>query len=123
MSRCNAPSAFNAAMRGARLAHLIMDCAESQCEPAQVNHRQGMQSTQEIYGEPLTHTSLRLKRVLSMSEPVDSDEPVVPGSAAVPASRRAPRPRRIPRSREQQARLDAREPAFEPIPFSLDAAA
>src|SRR6185437_5818213 len=64
-----------------------------------------------------------LKRVLSMTEPVDSDEPVVPGPAAVPASRRAPRPRRIPRSREQQARLDAREPAFEPIPFSLDDAA
>src|SRR6185437_15683718 len=58
-----------------------------------------------------------LKRVLSMTEPVDSDEPVVPGPAAVLASRRAPRPRRIPRSRAQQARLDAREPAFEPLPF------
>ena len=55
-----------------------------------------------------------------MTEPADSDEPVIPAAAVAPGSRRAPRPRRIPRSREQQARLDAREPAFEPIPFTRD---
>jgi ATP-dependent Lhr-like helicase len=44
----------------------------------------------------------------------------IPAAAVAPGSLRAPRPRRIPRSREQQARLDAREPAFEPIPFTLD---
>ena len=55
-----------------------------------------------------------------MNEPLDPDDPDVALPAAAPERRRAPRPRRIPRSREQQARLDAREPGFEPLPFSID---
>jgi len=55
-----------------------------------------------------------------MSEPADPDNREVPPPTAMPERRRAPRPRRIPRSREQQARLDAREPAFEPLPFAID---
>ena len=55
-----------------------------------------------------------------MTEPADSDETTAPAPSVLPERRRAPRPRRIPRSREQQARLDAREPAFEPLPFSID---
>jgi ATP-dependent Lhr-like helicase len=55
-----------------------------------------------------------------MNEPVDPDNREVPPPTAMPERRRAPRPRRIPRSREQQARLDAREPAFEPLPFAID---
>ncbi|ADG18444.1 DEAD/DEAH box helicase domain protein [Paraburkholderia atlantica] len=55
-----------------------------------------------------------------MTEPPNSDDPA-DNSTAAPAPSdervRAPRPRRIPRSRAQQARLDAREPAFEPLPF------
>lgn len=58
-----------------------------------------------------------------MTEPADSDELIVPAPSVEPERRRAPRPRRIPRSREQQARLDVREPAFEPVPFALDDAA
>jgi ATP-dependent Lhr-like helicase len=58
-----------------------------------------------------------------MTAPTDSDESLVPTPAVAPERRRAPRGRRIPRSREQQARLDAREPAFEPFPFALDEAA
>ncbi|MCC8393042.1 ligase-associated DNA damage response DEXH box helicase [Paraburkholderia sp. MMS20-SJTR3] len=57
-----------------------------------------------------------------MTEPADPDAPLSPpGSAGADADadrpRRAPRPRRIPRSRAQQARLDARKAAFEPLPF------
>ena len=55
-----------------------------------------------------------------MNEPVDPDKQDIAPPSVVPERRRAPRPRRIPRSREQQARLDAREPAFEPLPFSID---
>ncbi|MGF6413813.1 helicase-related protein [Paraburkholderia sp. MM5482-R1] len=61
-----------------------------------------------------------------MTEPAHSDDPAYDLSAAPAPSDervRAPRPRRIPRSRAQHARLDAREPAFEPLPFpsySLD---
>ncbi|MBB5418086.1 ligase-associated DNA damage response DEXH box helicase [Paraburkholderia atlantica] len=55
-----------------------------------------------------------------MTEPANSDDPA-DNSTAAPAPSdervRAPRPRRIPRSPAQQARLDAREPAFEPLPF------
>jgi ATP-dependent helicase Lhr and Lhr-like helicase len=61
-----------------------------------------------------------------MTEPGDSDETADSADSAPFARderRRAPRPRRIPRTREQQARLDAREPAFEPIPFAIDEAA
>ncbi|MEM5297480.1 ligase-associated DNA damage response DEXH box helicase [Burkholderia sp. JPY481] len=55
-----------------------------------------------------------------MTEPAHSDHPADDPTAAPPPADervRAPRPRRIPRSRAQQARLDAREPAFEPLPF------
>ncbi|MGF6372709.1 hypothetical protein OKW40_005525 [Paraburkholderia sp. RAU6.4a] len=55
-----------------------------------------------------------------MTEPAHSDDPAYDLSAAPAPSDervRAPRPRRIPRSRAQQARLDARAPAFEPLPF------
>lgn len=55
-----------------------------------------------------------------MNEPVDPDQHDVPTPPAMPERTRAPRPRRIPRSREKQARLDAREPAFEPAPFAID---
>lgn len=55
-----------------------------------------------------------------MSEPADPDNREVPPPTAMPERRRAPRPRRIPRSREEQARLDAREPGFEPLPFAID---
>ncbi|AFT88226.1 ligase-associated DNA damage response DEXH box helicase [Paraburkholderia phenoliruptrix] len=55
-----------------------------------------------------------------MKEPVDPDKQDVAPPAAAPERRRAPRPRRIPLSREQQARLDAREPAFEPQAFVID---
>ncbi|OLL32270.1 DNA ligase-associated DEXH box helicase [Burkholderia sp. SRS-W-2-2016] len=57
-----------------------------------------------------------------MTEPADPDAPLSPienasSGADAEAPRRAPRPRRIPRSRAQQARLDARKAAFEPLPF------
>ncbi|HEY2021065.1 ligase-associated DNA damage response DEXH box helicase [Paraburkholderia sp.] len=55
-----------------------------------------------------------------MTEPAppdDRDDPATAPLSTADASRRAPRPRRIPRSRAQQARLDARESAFEPLPF------